>query len=300
VSIFDELSAATSDADSGWPDLTVRFSDIPAIPATYLWRGVIPNRTVTVVAGPGGTGKGIAVAAIEALVTTGAPFPGETEEREPGQVIKIAPEDDANEDTAFRLIAAGANLELVRNLTVLPSGALFRLPDNIGDLDQAVTEINDEGGPPVRLITVDPLLATCTARILRSDPRTVIEPLQNLAAETGTAVLASHHTTKNPEVIAGGQALIDASRLVWLIRRAKDDEHARTMTVYKTNRRAHPQLRFRIEGDDEEARAVFVTSESKTPGSRAAKLRLVKTPEETAVAAQQWLDEHKESEEKAS
>ncbi len=258
--------------------LTVPFDKIPSIPATYLWPGVIPNRTVTLLAGPGGTGKGLTIATIEALVTTGAPFPGETGEHEPGQIIKIAPEDDPNEDVSFRLTAAGANLALVRNLTVLPNGALFRLPDNTDELYQAIAEINDEGGFPVRLLTLDPLLSMCRASLLRSDPRAVIEPLQALAQETGIAILASHHTTKDRNTIAGGQALTDAARQVWMISVAKDDPDARVMSVWKTNRKAHPGLRFRIEGDDEEARVVFTGADTAVPGSRAARLRLYEAP----------------------
>lgn len=300
--ILDELSQAGGDDYGEWDgaSLTVPMSDVPEIQATYLWPGVVPNRTVTVIAAPAGTSKGLAIARIEAITSTGEPFPGQKEGREPMQVVMVAPEDDPNEDMVYRLNAAGANRKLIRNLTLLPNGAPFRLPDNEGELRQAISDINDEGGPPVGLVTIDPLGAVCKASQLRSDPRAIIEPLQSVAADNGIALIASVHTTKNPNVVAGGQALVDTARLVWMINVAKDNPNARVMFVHKTNRKRGPAMRYVIEGEEEDARVVFITNDSKVPGSRAAKLRLV-TPATAAEEAKRWLEEHKEeSEEKAS
>lgn len=293
---FGALSSNLVTGDWDGAELTVPFSKIPAIPATSLWPGVIPNRTPVLIVAPGGTGKGLLIAAITAMTTTGAPFPGQAQGREPGSAIVVAPEDDANEDMAFRLRAAGADLNLVRDLTVLPDGAPFLLPSNIPELAQAITEVNDEGGPPVRLIALDPLLAMSENGLSsQRAAREIINPLQEVARDYGGAMILSHHTAKDENVIAGSKVLTDSTRLVWLIKRAPDDPDARIMTEWKSNRQTAGTVRYRIEGDGEDVRAVFTGPETAVAGSRAARLRLNEiTAESAAVTAQRWLDEHPE------
>lgn len=300
--LFGEVSSSIVTGDWDGAALTVPFSQIPAIPATSLWPGVIPNRTPVLLVAPGGTGKGLVIARIAALTTTGEPFPGQVQGREPGSAIVVAPEDDANEDMSFRLRAAGADLSLVRDLTVLPNGSPFTLPGNIPELAQAITEVNDEGGPPVRLVALDPLLAMSENGLssMRA-ARGVIYPLQEVARSYGGAMILSHHTTKDESVIAGSKTLTDAARMVWLIKRAPDDPDARIMTEWKSNRRTAGTVRYRIEGDGEDVRAVFTGPESAVAGSRAARLRLNEiTAESAAVTAQRWLDEHPEHQEEAA
>jgi AAA domain-containing protein len=275
--------------------LTIPFSEIPAIPATYLWPGVIPNRTPVFFVAPGGTGKGLAIAAIAASVTTGAPFPGQAQGREPGQVIMVAPEDDANEDMSFRLSAAGANLDLVLDLTLLPDGAPFLLPENIPELHRAITEANAKG-PPVMLVTLDPLDALAENGLsTQRHARAIINPLQDLCRDYGGAMILSHHTTKNSNVVAGSKVLTDSARMVWMIGTAKDDANVRVMTEWKSNRPTAGTMRYQIIGEGNDVHAMFTGAdtgpESQAPSSRAARLRLTPavSPE---VKAQQWLAAH--------
>lgn len=293
---FPDLPEGWSESPPGVPgSLTVPFSQIPAIPATALWPGVVPNRTPVLVVAPGGTGKGLLIAQITAMTTTGRRFPGELNDREPGQVIIVAPEDDANEDMAFRLRAAGADLSLVRDMTVLPGGEPFMLPSNIPDLSRAIAEANKDG-PPVKLVALDPLLPLCENGLTSPKAATaVIGGLQDVARDYGGAMIASHHTTKNPREVAGSKVLTNAARLVWMIKTAPDDADARVMTAWKSNRRTAGSVRYRIEGDGEDVRAVFTGPETAVPGSRAARLRLTEKPvtqEEAVASARRWLDEH--------
>lgn len=289
-SIFD--GAVTSGEDE---PLTVPFSAIPAIPPTSLWPGVVPNRTPVMFAAPAGTSKGLLIAAVTARVTAGELFPGEPPGREPGQVIMVSPEDDPNEDMAFRLRAAGANLELVRDLTILPDGAPFMLPSGEQALRQAIAEANEDG-PPVRLVTLDPLLAISESNLSSARAaRSMIAMLQGVAADSGVAMIVSHHTTKNGEV-AGSKELTNACRLVWLIKRVSGDPGVRAMSVYKTNRSVAPGPRYLVTGDGQDARVVLIGAGSTVAGSRAAKLRLGEgeSPEQVA---QRWLDAHPENKE---
>ena len=92
------FGAVSSTVTGDWDgqDLTVPFSRIPAIAATELWPGIVPNRTPVFFVAPGGTGKGLAIAKIAAMTTTGEPFPGQVQGREPGQVVMVAPEERPN------------------------------------------------------------------------------------------------------------------------------------------------------------------------------------------------------------
>jgi hypothetical protein len=296
VILSQTVPAARGQETARNSQLTVPFSTIPAIPASYLWPGVLPRRTPVMIAAPGGTGKGLAIAAIIGLVTTGQPFPsaavtmpaqrlsscdpGEPEgtARKPGAVIIVAPEDDPNEDLAFRLTAAGADLSLVYNLTYLPDGSLFKLPENLPELRRAITAINKATGPGVALIALDPLLAMCTRNLSTAiNARGVIEPLQEIARDENIAMIISHHTVKSG-AIASNKALTDAMRAVWLISKAGNDDNGRVMTPWKTNRKGMT-IRYWITGEGESVRAVFASpgDDSAIPGSRAAKLRLGET-----------------------
>ena len=278
--------------------LTVPYDKIPPIPATDLWPGVVPNRTPVYFIAPGGTGKGLVIAKITAMVTTGESFPGQRQPRQPGTVITIAPEDEPKQDMAFRLRAAGADLALVRDLTVLPDGSPFLLPGNIRELQQAIAEINAEGGPPVQLITLDPLLALCENGLNTvKAARAVTGPLQDMTKEYGGAMILSHHTTKSRDTVAGSKSLTDAARLVWMISRAPDDPDVREMNVWKTNRKTADGIRYRIEGDGENVHAVFTRADTAVAGSRAARLRLAETS--PAELARQWLASHPKQPEEA-
>jgi len=282
--IGDLLNTAIADA-GGYREgpAAVPFSEIPAIGPEDLWPGVIPLRQVTMIAAPGKTGKGLVIAAIAGLVSSGRPWPGETASRDPGSVIIVAPEDDPNEDLAWRLRAAGANLELVRDLTITPNGLPFMLPDSVPLLRQAIREISDTG-PPVRLIALDPLLAMSSGTLSTArGARAVTTPLQDIARESGAAVLLSNHTVKDDQTIAGSKSLTDACRVVWILERLPDaarDNPRRILRLWASNRDMREMVPVLIEGAGTDAHVIFAHRESRIPGSRAAKLRLVPEQQE--------------------
>lgn len=269
------LNEATGPGEPQSP-LTVPFSVIPAIPAEYLWPGVLPYRTPVMLAAPGGTGKGLAIAAIIARVTTGEPFPGEPEDatREPQQVIIVAPEDDPNEDLAFRLEAAGADRSLVNDMTLMPDGSPFLLPDCTEQLRDAIEEVNARGGPPVGLVALDPLMAMLSASIASPKAaRKLISGLQGVARDTGVAMIIAHHTVKSGRV-AGSSDITNAMRMVWRISVDPQDPKGRLIRPEKSNRGMEAQLRYVITGEGDECRAVFTSAQDDVPGSRAARLRI--------------------------
>lgn len=217
--------------------LAVPFDVIPAQEVDELWPGWIARRHVTLVVAPGGTSKGLWTIDIAARVTTGKPWPGEPEGavRPPEAVVLVAPEDDANEAVAWRLKAAGADPSLVFNLTTFADGSPFVLPDSVADLKAAIAEIEEATKLKVGLVVIDPLMAT-VERSLASNiaARRVINPLENLAHETGAAVILTHHTVKSGAA-AGSKGLTDACRHVLMISRPDKTSAQRVVSVEKSN-----------------------------------------------------------------
>jgi KaiC/GvpD/RAD55 family RecA-like ATPase len=234
--------------------IAVPFSVIPARETAPLWPGWVLRRHVTLLVAPGGTGKGLLTIDMAARVTRGKPFPGEPDSavREPAPVILVTPEDDANETVAWRLKAAGADLSMVYNLTVLPDGTPFSLPGSVDDLREAIKEIEHLAGRPVGLVVIDPLFA-CVKKPLTTNPaaRAVVDPLELLARETDTAVVLTHHTVKSGAV-AGAKGLTDAVRCVLRISRPDKEGHgaARVLSVEKANNTGESvSIRYVINGE---------------------------------------------------
>lgn len=226
---------ATAEAPSLTDLLAVPYGMIPPEPVIPLWPGVIPRRHATIVAAPGGTGKGLWTVDIVARVTTGRPWPGEPADavREPEAVIMVTPEDDPNEAVAWRLQAAHADTSLVSNLTILPDGSQFMLGD-LGKLTDAMAQIEQMTGRKVGLVVLDPLLALTT---VKSPGRKEIAPVEYWAREHGPAVIVCHHTVKSGAV-AGLKELTNAVRNVLRLGRVAGAEHGspvREITVEKTN-----------------------------------------------------------------
>ena len=234
--------------------MSVPYSQIKPIPLRWLWPGVIPFGEPVILAGPGGTGKGMAVTDLAARFTRGLPMPGCEDEREPGSVVLIAPEDDPNTAVAYRLRAARADIAAVHDLTLTDAGGPFEMPGDLGELRETV-----DGLPGPVLVIIDPLLACCTAPVATNmGARRVLAPLQRLAKETGAAVVISHHTVKSGQV-AGSKGLTDAARLVFTVTPDRENPAERVMSPYKANIcGTATEQRFTVEGDGTAAHAVWL------------------------------------------
>ena len=206
-----------------------------------LWPGRIPFGDVTLLFGDGAVGKGRMIADLVARVTTGRPMPLCDGTAEAGSVIVVQPEDDPNEEVAWRLRAAGANLSRVYDLTRLRGGARFKLSadgKHEGDVPQLralVDELGQAGRNP-RMIVIDPLAAVVGWGSISTNAgaRRLVEPLQDLAKDTGLAVLVVAHTVKSG-VLQGSAGLPQALRTVYRVSRDKDNAAYRVLSLEKGN-----------------------------------------------------------------
>jgi hypothetical protein len=279
--LFDD----TGEAGQVDPDelAAVDYSKIPYIPRRWLWEGYIPVGNPVLFAAAGGTGKGMLLCLVIALVVLGLPFPNEDQEirREPGRVVYIAgTEDDPWEDLAPRLRAAIAAavaafgldpalaeetgaIRYVHDLSAWKDDSPFEVPGDMGRLLVEVGKLNRLEGPDVAMVVLDPLADLLGEHdhitSVRS-ARKVMRALKQFARQADIALAIIHHLTKDGRV-SGSPAVVDALRLAFMVERGKDDPEVRTIKPVKANIvKGEPQT-YTITGAGASAHAVFLNAE---------------------------------------
>jgi hypothetical protein len=172
------------------------------------------------------------------------------------RVCLVAASEDSWERTiAPRLIAAGADLDLVYRADVVTDGDLemsLSLPADCGALE---VEIGRVGAV---LLSVDPLISTVDGRLdtyKDREVRAALQPLAQLADRTGCAVLGNAHygksTSHDPlSLMMGSVAFGNVARAVLGFALDPDAEDgACVITTVKNNlgRLDLPSLRYRID-----------------------------------------------------
>ncbi|MGO9079909.1 MAG: AAA family ATPase [Streptosporangiaceae bacterium] len=221
------------------------FADVVPLSQEWVWQDFIPAAELAVVAARGGSGKSFLMCDLAARVSTGRDMPDGSPGGPPASVIMINLEDSAEVGTVHRLMAAGADLTRIHDLSVV-DGHPFSVPDDIPALRAAIAEIGD-----VALVTVDPLSAVSSVSLASvTGTRMVLRSLQAVAHDTGCAVAVIHHATKAGS-IAGSAAVVDGVRLALVIEPDKA-AGAGTMAlrVHKSNiSRSGARVRYQLAGE---------------------------------------------------
>jgi putative DNA primase/helicase len=205
----------------------IAYTDIEPLPPEWLWEGRIPQNMLTVLAGDGGIGKGRLVANLVSRVTRGAPMPDGSPGPPMGSALLATQEDDPHLAMVHRLMAEGADLSHVYDMT-----ADFMIPESLPSVREHIDEIGD-----VRLVVIDPLSAVSSIALTSSNVRVrrmIMNPLEHLARDKGIALLVIHHTVKSGRV-AGTKGITDAARMVLKVSRATADDSIRLIQVEKSN-----------------------------------------------------------------
>jgi hypothetical protein len=232
---------------STYPDrLALRpLSEVQPRQVRWLVPGLIPLKTITLVAGVGGLGKSTLLAGIAAQVSQGEVG------GEPADVILVSFEDTAAEVLRPRVEAAGGDLERVHQVVVdrLEIDPVC-LPRDLGDLEILVHDTN------ARLLVIDPVVAAIdTAFDSHKDQhvRAILARLAGLAEESDAAVAMVGHLNKTPSReaylrIGGSTAFYNAARSVILVTEDKTESDMRLIAQDKANySRRKPVERHRIE-----------------------------------------------------
>lgn len=191
----------------------------------WLWDTRIPVGTLTLISGREGAGKSIMLAWMAAAITNGN-LPGIWAGK-PRAVLYAATEDSWEYTISPRMLAAGANLNLVYRVdTVNPDGTHnpVNLPRDLQHLPDAVKQVD------AAILMCDPLLSVLDDNVnvfKAQEVRTVLEPLVAVAEQTGIAVVGLAHFNKSRHadslsMMANSRAFAEVARAAIAI--ARDDQ----------------------------------------------------------------------------
>lgn len=182
---------------------TLCMADVRPGRVEWLWPGYVPRGALTLLDGDPKVGKSTLAIDLAARVTTGKPMPdGSVSGAKAGSVILLSAEDHLANTVSPRLVAAGANPRLVHaflDIDVVEDGEVVgvRAPSLPDDVDQVGRAVRRWGAS---LVIIDVLSAYLGSRVdshRDQDVRRALMPLARMAEETGAAVVATRHLTKN-------------------------------------------------------------------------------------------------------
>jgi hypothetical protein len=233
-------------------------------PAAVVWEW--PRRFVrggmNVVAGEGGCGKSQITLSVVASVTRGAPFPDGSGPAVKGGCYVVSSEDAANDTIVPRLIAAGADLDLVTIVT-----ADVRTEDGKGQTVVHPMSFQDLGywrlileRGAVRVLVVDPLASYLGKGVddhRNNEVRSVMTPFNAMCRELGVTFVAIMHTNKSMAPGAGVNRILGSVAYPNMARTAHitypdPDDPARWFFQNAKSNLARKQgtLAYRIAGHD--------------------------------------------------
>ena len=209
----------------------IRASEVTVEKIDWLWRSRFAKGAVTLAEGGPEKGKSTILADLAARISCGHSFPGDTETREPANVVMLIAEDDIAATVVPRLIAAGADRQRVFFLGVTRDerwdAVPFHLSDDAGRLRDKCQEVGH-----VAFIVVDPLVSFMGSRQGRTlntyndmEVRKALAPLKTLAEETHAAVAAIRHYRKGKgtDALEAGGGSVAFAALVRVIIAALPD-----------------------------------------------------------------------------
>jgi AAA domain len=214
---------------------TVRAADVHPISIDWLWTDYVPRGMTSIFGGFPGVGKSTILYDLAARTS-----------REGKVVLIVTAEDHLAAVVRPRLEAAGADLELVRIVTVP-----ITLPDDVAVLGSLVRDY------AAALLVLDPLVAFIGDGVNTHRDhhvRRVLAPLAELAERTGVALVVVIHTNKGRENeplmrISGSVGFTGAARTVLLAADDPKEEARRIFAVVKSNLAEFPPpLAYRVVG----------------------------------------------------
>ncbi|MFI6906633.1 AAA family ATPase [Nonomuraea sp. NPDC050394] len=226
-------------------------STVKIRPVRWLWADRIPAAAITLIPGREGIGKSLLLAWMTARLTRGE-MPG-AHLGTPRPVIYAATEDSWPHTIGPRLIAAGADLDLVFRVDVEfgDSTEQLILPR---DCDALAEEIRERD---VAMLAMDPALSLISSTINNSQDRelrTALEPLFRMCDTTGCAAVGLAHfnksTTADPlTAITGSRAWAAVARAVLAVARdpqAEDGSCVLSQAKSNLGRLDVPSLRYQV------------------------------------------------------
>jgi putative DNA primase/helicase len=181
-------------------------TDLTPQPIDWIWKHWLAKGKLHVLAGMPGQGKTTIAMSLAGTITSGGSFP-DGFRCEPGNVVIWSGEDDPADGLLPKLMAAGAErsrIFFVQGATINGESVPF---DPARDMPHLMAEIDRIGN--VALLVVDPVVTVVAGDSHKNtEVRRALQPLVDLGAATGTAILGISHFSK------GGQGQDPAQRVV--------------------------------------------------------------------------------------
>lgn len=211
-------------------------SDIAPRAVDWAWRGWMACSMVHLLAGAPGTGKTTIALALAAAVTTGGRWPDQSPATL-GSVVLWSGEDSPEYTLVPRLAAMGANLKRVQIVTGARGADGLPVPfDPARDMAQLAAAVAAVGD--VRLLILDPIVSAVTGDSHKAtEVRRALQPIVDLAAQIGAAVLGITHLAKGTagrdptERVLGSVSFAAVVRLVMMAARVKGEDGAPDVRV---------------------------------------------------------------------
>lgn len=230
------------------------FLDAPPAPRRFIFKGLLPLGTVTLLGAAGGTGKSQFAIQMGMCAATGDAVAGQWEVEERGASLLLCSEDETEElhrrvHNTFDQMTATDDEDTKRTKRATVAGNLF-VTSLVGSDVRLITQ-ESRGGwsvnrarvqeiittanriPDLKLIVLDPASRFRAGDENDADGGTrFIEVLEQIKAATGATVLATAHVNKNAtrgaddssSAFRGASALTDGARMALLLRAMNERE----------------------------------------------------------------------------
>ena len=197
-------------------------------PIAWLWRDWLALGKLHVLAGAPGQGKTTIAIALAATVTIGGRWPDGTR-CSPANVLIWSGEDDPADTLLPRLLAMGADVSRIYFVDGTRIEGKVQSFDPARDLVQLTAEAARIGS--VALLIVDPVVSAVAGDSHKNaDVRRALQPLVDLGATLGAAVLGISHFSKGSagrdptERVTGSLAFGAVARVVLCVAKVKDND----------------------------------------------------------------------------
>jgi hypothetical protein len=218
-------------------------ADIRPEPVRFLVPGVIPRGKLVTLAGLGGQGKGMFLAALVADLTRGRPPIGTAgPPANPCNVLMLGCEDGYRDTIIPRLLAAGADVSRVHVLEGVRDEDGHLLPFSLAHLQPLDDHL--AAAPDVRLLTIDPITGYVGRAGVRdhhdAELRAVLEPLAELADRRAVTIITVKHLNKDEAKsvsgrVGGSIAYVNVPRACFVVAADPGDENRRVLAPFKWN-----------------------------------------------------------------
>lgn len=218
---------------SNTPLKLINMDEVTTVPVKWLWKPYIPLGKITIIQGDPGEGKTTLALAVAAALSCGKMLPGDTEPREPMNVIYQTAEDGLADTIKPRLEAANADCSHI--LVIDESKEELSMNDE--RIVEAIKLTN------AKLVILDPIQAYIGANVdmhRANEIRPIMAKLGRIAETHGCAVVLIGHMNKasGQKCAYRGLGSIDipaVARSLLIVGKLKNDPSKRVMSHAKSS-----------------------------------------------------------------